>query len=164
MLIGLPTMVAAIGCVFAAGLLKKQESAAIAPAQILPDVYVADKYWVLDAVILQWAGYACGIIATAAFTYHFRSILKQRVLFCDRLHVAGVLRQHDSAEHESLFGASLAGVAGECRHPRRQVAGEIRRLPEHAAVRVQMFAGLFYGWLLTRTNPPRESWRRRLFF
>jgi hypothetical protein len=154
MLIGLPAMVAAIACVFVAGLLKKPELAAIAPAQILPDVYVADKYWVLDAVILQWVGYACGIIATVAFTYHFRSILKQRVLFLATVFTLLVYCGNMIPPNMNLYSEQvLRALPENADIPADELPAKYGGYQNTLRFGFKMFAGMFYGWLLTRTNP-----------
>jgi hypothetical protein len=144
MLIGLPAMLMAIFFIFIADLPAEARTATAAGSfQILPDVSVHDAYVRLDPLVLRWAGYVCGIIATVAFIYHFRKILSQRVLLLATLVTLLVYCGNMIPPNMNLFSTEALGDAPA------KYAGVQNTL----RFGFKMVAGLFYGWMLTRTNP-----------
>lgn len=144
MLIGLPAMFLAIFFVFIADLPKDALAITdIPPAQVLPDVYVHDTYLRIEPALLRWAGYASGVLATAAFVYHFRSILNQRVLLLATLVTLLVYCGNMIPPNMNLYSAEALG----------DTPAKYAGIQNTLRFGFKMVAGIFYGWLLTKTNP-----------
>lgn len=93
--------------------------------------------------LLRWLGYLCAAGAAAAFIYHFRAILRQRVLLLATLVAILVYAGNVIPSNMNLYSAEALGDLPE------NFAGPQNML----RFGFKVIAGAFLGWLLTRTNP-----------
>jgi len=89
------------------------------------------------------AGYLAAIAAAAALVYHFRSLLRQRVLFLATVVTILVYSGNMIPSNMNLYSAELLGGLPE------EFAGKQNML----RFGFKVVAGGVLGWLLTRTNP-----------
>lgn len=108
----------------------------VASAAELNDASGADKEW------LRWIGYAFAAPAAAAIVYHFRGLLRQKVLFWATVVTILVYSGNTIPSNMNLYSEEVLGDAPE------KFAGiqNMLRFGFKAA------AGAALGWLLTRTN------------
>ncbi|MDA0658026.1 MAG: hypothetical protein O2931_04880 [Planctomycetota bacterium] len=92
---------------------------------------------------IRWLGYVTAIGATAALVYHFRDILQQRVLFTATVVTVLVYAGNMIPSNMNLYSEYVLGDIPE------KFAG----LQNTIRFSFKVTAGLFLGWLLTRTNP-----------
>ncbi|MBI5757628.1 MAG: hypothetical protein HZA46_03825 [Planctomycetales bacterium] len=88
-------------------------------------------------------GYLSAAFATAGFVYHFRSIMKQRVLLLATVVTILVYAGNMIPSNMNLYSPEVLGDIPE------KSAG----LQNTLRFSFKVVAGLFLGWLLTRTNP-----------
>lgn len=129
-----------------------------------------------DALYLRWFGFASLLISTVALSYHFREILKQRTLllatlvtllvYCGNmippnmnLYSAEVLKKTAQPTSDET-GSPREISAAETEAAQAAAAKEEKGLPaDYAGTQnvyrfgFKMLAGIFYGWLLAKTNP-----------
>lgn len=92
---------------------------------------------------LRFLGYLCAFGAAAAFIYHFRSILQQRVLLLATAVTILVYAGNVIPSNMNLYSAEALGSLPE------NFAGPQNML----RFGFKVVAGTVLGWLLTRTNP-----------
>lgn len=92
---------------------------------------------------LNFLGYALATTAAIAFVYHFRDILKQRVMFWATLVTILVYAGDMIPSNMNLYSPEVLGDIPE------KYAG----LQNTLRFGFKVFAGVGLGWLLTRTNP-----------
>jgi hypothetical protein len=147
MLIGLPAMLLAIFFVFIADLPAEAAAKATPLAvQAATEVYVHDTYFVemhINLDVLRWIGYLCGVISTAAFIYHFRAILNQRILLLATLVTLLVYCGNMIPPNMNLYSMEALG----------DTPAKYSGVQNTLRFGFKMFAGIFYGWMLTKTNP-----------
>ena len=124
LLMGLPLMFASVALVYFSG-------------------HSADGERPESATLLQFLGYSCAIGAAAAFIYHFRSILQQRVLLLATLVTILVYAGNVIPSNMNLYSAEVLGDLPE------NYAGPQNML----RFGFKVVAGTLLGWILTRTNP-----------
>ncbi len=95
-----------------------------------------------DESLRRW-GYASSLAAAAAFVYHFRTILRQRVLFWATLVTILVYAGNVIPSNMNLYSEYALGDIPE------KYAGVQNSL----RFGFKVVAGALLGWLLTRTNP-----------
>jgi MFS family permease len=93
--------------------------------------------------MLPMGGYVCGLGAAAAFIYHFRSILSQRVLLIATLVTVLVYAGNVIPSNMNLYSTEALGSLPE------NYAGKQNML----RFSFKVVAGFVLGWALTRTNP-----------
>jgi hypothetical protein len=93
--------------------------------------------------VLRYLGYLAGAGATAGFVWHFRSILRQRVLLAATVVTILVYAGNMIPSNMNLYSEEVLGNAPD------QYAGPQNMM----RFGFKVVAGLFLGWLLTRTNP-----------
>lgn len=93
--------------------------------------------------ILSLLGMICGAGAALAFIYHFRSILRQRVLLLATLVTVLVYAGNVIPSNMNLYSTEALGDLPE------KYAG-VQNLLRFS---FKVVAGFFLGWILTRTNP-----------
>ena len=91
----------------------------------------------------RYFGYLAAAGATVGFVYHFRSILKQRVLLLATVVTILVYAGNMIPSNMNLYSPEVLGDLPE------KFAG----LQNTLRFSFKVVAGLFLGWLLTRTNP-----------
>lgn len=99
--------------------------------------------WGTSAVWLRVLGYLAALGATAGFVYHFRTILQQPVLLVATLVTILVYTANMIPSNMNLYSAEVLGDLPE------KYAGQQNML----RFGFKVAAGLFLGWLLTRTHP-----------
>jgi hypothetical protein len=166
-LVGVPMMFLAILCMFLADLPAKRLGAKFdSMMQIHPDIYVHDVYvsTAIDfATLCRWTGYTCGIISALAFVYHFRAVLRQRTLllatlvtllvYCGNM-IPPNMNLYSSQVMKSTSNSPPADAVGaEATKEEKGVPAEYAGIQNTLRFGFKMFAGIFLGWLLTRTNP-----------
>lgn len=92
---------------------------------------------------LSPVGYAAGMVAAAAFLYHFRSLLQQRVLLIATVVTVLVYSGNVIPSNMNLYSSEALGGLPE------KFAGVQNML----RFSFKVVAGLLLGWMLTRTNP-----------
>lgn len=115
----------------------------------------------LDAGYLRGLGYASLLISTIALSYHFREILKQRTLLLATLVTLLVYCGNMIPPNMNLYSAealktkSSASLdsSDEPRQEQKGLPAEYAGTQNFYRFGFKMIAGLFYGWLLTKTNP-----------
>ncbi len=98
-------------------------------------------WWQMEAI--RGISYVSAIIAAAAFLYHFRAILGQRILLLATLVTLLVYAGETIPINMNLYSKLALGDAPE------KFAGVQNAL----RFGFKIGAGFFLGWLLTRTNP-----------
>ena len=96
-----------------------------------------------SATLLRSLGYLCAFAAAAAFIYHFRAILQQRVLLLATLVTILVYAGNVIPSNMNLYSAEALGDLPE------NFAGPQNML----RFSFKVIAGSLLGWVLTRTNP-----------
>lgn len=92
---------------------------------------------------IRFLGYATAVGATVALTYHFRDILRQPILLTATVVTVLVYAGNMIPSNMNLYSADVLGDIPE------KFAG----LQNTIRFSCKVTAGLFLGWLLTRTNP-----------
>jgi hypothetical protein len=103
----------------------------------------ADAAPIVTATLLRALGYLCAIGAAVAFIYHFREILRQRVLLLATLVAILVYAGNVIPSNMNLYSAEALGDLPE------NFAGPQNML----RFGFKVVAGTVLGWVLTRTNP-----------
>lgn len=93
--------------------------------------------------VLSWAGYLCGALATGGFVWHFRSILRHRVLLVATCVTILVYAGNVIPSNMNLYSQEALGDIPE------KFAGQQNML----RFGFKVIAGALLGWILTRTNP-----------
>ncbi len=96
-----------------------------------------------SAALLQFLGYSCAIGAAAAFIYHFRAILRQRVLLLATVVTILVYAGNVIPSNMNLYSEEVLGNLPE------KFAGPQNML----RFGFKVVTGILLGWVLTRTNP-----------
>lgn len=126
LLVGLPLMFASVALMHLSGLFSESDSAATSTATLLRNL-----------------GYLCAMGAAGAFIYHFREILRQRVLLLATLVTILVYAGNVIPSNMNLYSTEALGDLPE------NFAGPQNML----RFGFKVIAGAILGWVLTRTNP-----------
>jgi MFS family permease len=111
------------------------------------------------AETLRWAGYASLIVSVAALSYHFREILKQRTLLLATAVTLLVYCGNMIPPNMNLYSTEAlrdrldADAAVEQASPQTGLPAKYAGTQNLYRFSFKMLAGIFLGWLLTRTNP-----------
>jgi hypothetical protein len=130
LLIGLPLMFAAVALM----------QVTVAPADPASTALASN---VLTETMLRIAGIGCAVGSAAAFSWHFRAILKQRTLLLATLVTILVYSGNVIPSNMNLYSAEALGDLPE------KYAGVQNML----RFSFKVVAGALLGWVLTRTNP-----------
>lgn len=133
LLAGLPLMMLTIFCLFLAGL----------PPQVWEKLGISSDMIVFQSVVLRTVGYSCGVLATLAFIYHYRSILSQRLVLIATIVTLLVYCGNMIPSNMNLYSQEALGDAPA-------LSGGQQNALRFA---FKFVAGLCYGVLLAKTNP-----------
>lgn len=97
----------------------------------------------IGASVMQVMGIVCAILAAGGFVYHFRSILRQRVLLLATIVTILVYAGNVIPSNMNLYSEQVLGNIPE------KYAGVQNML----RFGFKVVAGALLGWLLTRTSP-----------
>jgi len=92
---------------------------------------------------IRIVGYGAGIVAAIAFVIHFRTILSQRILLVATIVTILVYSGNVIPSNMNLYSSEVLGESPA------KYAGLMNMM----RFAFKVVAGLFLGWLLTRTNP-----------
>jgi MFS family permease len=130
LLLGLPLMFACILLV---------QAASMFPAPVKSGTGAGS----VSSEMMSWIGFLCGAFATAGFIYHFRSILKHRILLVATCVTVLVYAGNVIPSNMNLYSQVALGDIPE------KFAGQQNML----RFGFKVIAGALLGWVLTRTNP-----------
>lgn len=146
-LIGVPAMAGFFVCIYLSGIPKVQTLDVTSLIQIfrtqVPGSGTLLEFYLPDNKYLLAVGYVSLVISTVALSYHFREILSQRILLIATLVTLLVYCGNMIPPNMNLYSTEALGDAPA------KYAGVQNTL----RFGFKMVAGIFYGWMLTRTNP-----------